>query len=97
MDQPARSATAFYLILAFAMVVGTGISVTGLNSIRTLYWAAVINAVISVPIMVAVMVAASSSKLMTGIVLPLRWKILGWAATCAMAVATLAMGVSVLM
>ena len=49
LDQPARSATAFYSILAFAMVVGTGISVAGLNPIRTLYWAAVINAVISVP------------------------------------------------
>ena len=97
LDQPARSATAFYSILAFSMLLGTIISVAGLNPIRTLYWAAVINAVISVPIMVAVMVAASSSKLMAGIVLPMQWKILGWSATAAMAIATLAMGASVLM
>jgi hypothetical protein len=35
--------------------------------------------------------------LMAGIVLPVRWKVLGWAATCAMATATLAMGVSLLL
>ncbi len=46
------------------------ISVSGLNPIKALYWSAVINAVISVPIMIAVMVAASRPKLMNDLVLP---------------------------
>jgi NRAMP (natural resistance-associated macrophage protein)-like metal ion transporter len=95
LDQPARSAAVFYSILAAAMLVGTAISIAGLNPIRTLYWAAVINAVISVPIMVAVMLAASSSKLMAGIALPAWLKFLGWAATAAMGLATAAMFVTI--
>jgi len=43
----------------------------------------VINAVVPVPIMVAVMVAVSKPKIVVGLVLPLRWRLLGWAATAA--------------
>ncbi len=91
LDKTVHQAVAFYAILAVAMAVGAAISVAGLNPIRTLYWASVINAVISVPIMVAVMLAASSRKLMGRIALGLPWKVLGWGATAAMAAATIAM------
>lgn len=91
LDQAPQQATAFYAILAAAMIGGGGISVAGFNPIRTLYWAAVINAVISVPIMVAVLWAASSPKLMGETVLGLKWKVLGWGAAAVMAAATIAM------
>ncbi|MDB5858454.1 MAG: iron transporter [Ramlibacter sp.] len=91
LDQPLGHATAFYGVLAAAMAIGVLISLAGLNPIKTLYWAAVINAVISVPIMVAVMVTASNERLMAGITIHLKWKILGWAATGAMLAATLVM------
>jgi Mn2+/Fe2+ NRAMP family transporter len=74
--------------------LGVGISLSGLNPISALYWAAVINAVISVPVMVAVMLAASRKKIMGDLVLPRRWKVLGWLATAAMAAATAAMFVA---
>lgn len=96
LDQPPAAATSFYAILAGAMVVGMAISASGLNPIRTLYWAAVINAVISVPIMVAVMVAASHEKIVGNMKMPSVWRFLGWAATAAMAVATVAMAVAAL-
>ena len=83
----------FYAILAAAMLLGVGISLSGLNPISALYWAAVINAVISVPVMVAVMIAASSRKVMGQMVLPRKWKLLGWLATAAMAAASVALGV----
>ena len=91
LDRPLATAKAFYAILAAAMVVGLVISLAEVNPIGALYWSAVINAVISVPIMVAVMLAASSPKIMSAIVLSLKWKILGWLATAAMALATVAM------
>ncbi|MEP6873566.1 MAG: divalent metal cation transporter [Burkholderiales bacterium] len=91
LNQTPQQATAFYAILAVAMIVGGGISVAGFNPIRTLYWAAVVNAVISVPIMVAVMWAASSPKLMGETVLGPKWKVLGWGAAAVMAAATIAM------
>jgi len=73
------------------MLVGVAISVAHLNPIQALYWSAVINAVISVPIMAAVMLASSSSHLMGKFVLPVRWKVLGWIATIAIAAAALSM------
>ena len=73
------------------MVIGLLISVSGLNPIKALYWSAVINAVISVPIMSVVMVAASRPELMNDLVLSTPWKLVGWLATLAMATATLAM------
>ena len=78
----------YYGILAAAMALGVAISLSGLNPISALYWAAVINAVISVPVMVAVMIAASSAKVMGRMVLPRKWKVLGWIATAAMAAAS---------
>jgi NRAMP (natural resistance-associated macrophage protein)-like metal ion transporter len=97
LDQPVGHAKAFYGMLAAAMALGVGISVLGINPIKALYWSAVINAVISVPIMVAVMLAASSPKIMSGIVLPRKWRLLGWMATAAMATASGAMFVGMAM
>ena len=97
LDRPLSKARAFYGILTAAMALGVLVSVIGINPIKALYWCAVINAVIAVPIMVAVMVVASRPKLMGALVLPMRWKCLGWAATATMAFAALAMAVSWLM
>ena len=91
LDRPLATAKPFYGVLAAAMAIGMLISMSGLNPIKALYWSAVINAVISVPIMVAVMIAASHPKLMERFVLPTVWKSLGWLATLAMAAATIAM------
>jgi len=96
LDRPLATAKPFYGILAAAMAVGVAISLSGLNPIKALYWTAVINAVISVPIMVAVMLAASRPKIMSDLVLPRRWQILGWLATSAMALATAAMFVAMI-
>jgi len=91
LSRPFHAARSFYAILGLAMLVGIAIGIAGIDPIKALYWAAVINAVISVPIMVAVMLAASNPGIMGTIVLSPTWKVLGWAATAAMAAATLAM------
>ena len=91
LDQPPARAKAFYAILAAAIVIGLAISASGLNPIKALYWSAVVNAVISVPVMVAVMIAASHARIVGALTLPLPWRVLGWLATAAMAAATLAM------
>ncbi len=87
----------FYAIISAAMIIGVVISLAHINPMRALYWAAVINAVISVPIMIAVMLVASNRGLMGSLVLGLKWRVLGWAATGAMGIATLAMFASMLM
>ena len=94
LDRPAASAPAFYAVLAAAMVTGLAISLSGINPIKALVLAAVINAVSSVPIMAGVMIAGSSEKVMGQLVIPRIWKVVGWAATVVMGAASLALLVS---
>ncbi len=87
LDLPLHRAKPFYGILAASMVVGGLIGTAGIDPIKALYGAAVINALISVPIMAAVMLAACSVRIMGDLALPLVWKAVGWIATIAMAAA----------
>ena len=91
LDLPPAKGRAFYGILAAAMAIGMGIGLSGVNPISALYWAAVINAVIAVPVMVAVMIAAHHPRVMGSMVLPLKWRVLGWTAAAAMAAASVAL------
>jgi NRAMP (natural resistance-associated macrophage protein)-like metal ion transporter len=84
-------ARVFYLIIAGSTVLGALLSVSSIDPIRMLFWAAVINGVIAVPLMVGIMLIATREAAMgafrvTG---SLRW--LGWLATLAMAAIVLAM------
>ena len=86
-----RDAKVFYLIIISAMVLGTLLSFSSLDPIRMLFWSAVINGVISVPLMVGIMWIATQRVAMDQFVVTgaLRW--LGWMATGAMAPAVLGM------
>ena len=91
LDQPLHLAKAFYGILAAAMAVGVCISIAGFNPMSALYWSAVVNAVIAVPIMVGVMIASSTPKVIGAMPLGRVWRVLGWGATFVMAAASVAM------
>jgi NRAMP (natural resistance-associated macrophage protein)-like metal ion transporter len=93
LDLPPAKGRSFYAILAAAMAIGMGIGLAGINPMTALYWAAVINAVISAPVMVAVMLAAGNPRLMGEMALPVKWKVLGWLATAAMAMASVALAI----
>jgi Mn2+/Fe2+ NRAMP family transporter len=59
--------------------------------VRELFWAAVLNGVIAVPIMVVMMMLARRHAIMGQHVIGKRLGILGWLATAAMAVTVGAM------
>ena len=90
LDHAPGQAPVFYGILAAAMLIGLAIGLSGINPMKALVYAAVINALASVPIMVGVMLAASNPLVMGELVITRRLKIVGWAATGVMAVAALA-------
>ena len=91
LDLKLHQALAFYGVLTLAMGLGAALGALHLNPIRALFWAAVLNAVISVPIMVAVMIAATRRQTMGDLVLSPKWRAIGWLATVVMALAALAM------
>ena len=88
--QPGQ-ARMFYGVIAFATLGGLAMNVADIDPIAALYWAAVVNGVIAVPIMVAILRVAASRKLMGEFVAPRGLRIAGWAATVVMAVAVGAM------
>ncbi|MET0723194.1 MAG: divalent metal cation transporter [Tardiphaga sp.] len=93
LDRKPREAAAFYSVLALSAAIGIGLNFTSINPISALYWSAVINGVLAVPVMVLLMVMARRSDVMDQFVIkgPLYW--LGWASTGAMTLSVLAMGV----
>jgi Mn2+/Fe2+ NRAMP family transporter len=96
LNQPPGRAKAFYGVLALIMLGGLLVSLLPIPPIDALYWAAVVNAVVAVPVMVAVMRLSTNARIMNGLVLPSAWRCLGWLATAAMALATVAMWAAML-
>lgn len=80
-------AKAFYSVIALATVVGIVLNFTPVDPIKALYWSAVINGVVAVPVMAIMMLMAAQRRVMGEAVVTgwLRW--LGWASTAAMAAA----------
>ncbi|MEJ8847978.1 divalent metal cation transporter [Variovorax rhizosphaerae] len=85
------AAQRFYGIIAVSTLVGVAINFMPIDPIKALFWSAVINGVISVPIMVVMMWLASRRDVMGRLTPPLRLKAAGWIATGAMALAVVAM------
>ena len=81
----------FYLVIAASTLAGVGMGLTHLDPIRALYWAAVLNGVVSAPIMGLLMLMAANPQVMGTFVIGARLKVLGWLATIAMAVAVVCM------
>jgi Mn2+/Fe2+ NRAMP family transporter len=61
------------------------------DPIKALFWSAVLNGVIAVPLMAATMLVASSRAHLGPFVAPPGLKAMGWLATATMAAAALAM------
>jgi len=85
LELPANRAIGFYAIVSAATLAGAALTLTSIDPIAMLFWSAVINGVVAVPIMAAMMIVAAAKDI--GPTLP-RWLIvLGWLATALMAVA----------
>jgi Mn2+/Fe2+ NRAMP family transporter len=80
-------------VLALSAGIGIALNFTPINPISALYWSAVINGVLAVPVMVLLMLMARRRDVMGRFVVtgPLFW--LGWLSTSAMVLSVVAMGV----
>ena len=87
LELPAQRAIGFYAIVGAATLAGAGLTLTNIDPITMLFWTAVINGIVAVPIMVAMMVLVSRSNAILSRALPGWLKLLGWLATGLMAVA----------
>jgi Mn2+/Fe2+ NRAMP family transporter len=91
LEEKPRNAKAFYGVITLAMVLGLFMLFLPIDPIKALFWSAVLNGVIAVPLMVATMIVASSRKHLGRFAAPAGLKLMGWLATGMMALAATAM------
>jgi NRAMP (natural resistance-associated macrophage protein)-like metal ion transporter len=84
LEKKPKEAVGFYTIIAAATLVGIALNFIGINPIRALFWAAVLNGVLAAPLMAVIMHMASSKKVMDKFTIPLYLRVVGWTATAVM-------------
>jgi Mn2+/Fe2+ NRAMP family transporter len=87
LDRRPLDAKAFYGTIAVSTLIGILINFVGFDPIKALFWSAVINGVVAVPLMAIIMLMAMRRDVMGRFVLPRALWAMGWLCTGAMAVA----------
>jgi Mn2+/Fe2+ NRAMP family transporter len=91
LERKAADARGFYGVIAFSVLAGLAIQYTPLSPMRALFWSAVINGIVAVPIMIVVILLASRRSVMGTYTAPKSLIVLGWIATAVMAAAAASM------
>jgi len=84
-------AKAFYGVIAVATLVGIGLNYTPIDPVKALFWSAVVNGVVAVPVMVMMMLLGGKQTVMGQFTLSPYLKVVGWFATGVMALAAIGM------
>ena len=86
-DKP-QTARAFYGVLVASFVVRVLLDFNDTDPVRELFWAAILNGIISAPIMAALMLIAQRRSIMGTNVIGTRMRVAGWLAVTLMTAAT---------
>ncbi|MGO4566769.1 NRAMP family divalent metal transporter [Rhizobium sp. 2YAF20] len=89
LSRDAGRAKEFYGAIAVATLLGASLNFSPIDPIKALFWSAVINGVVAVPVMVMMMHLSSNRPAMGDFRLPVGLKIVGWLATLVMAAAAI--------
>ncbi|MCZ8324684.1 MAG: divalent metal cation transporter [Sphingomonadaceae bacterium] len=84
LDRKPREAKAFYSVIVLATAGGIALNFIGIDPMKALYWAAVVNGLLAPPLMVVTMLIATNPKVMGKLVLAPRLRAFGWLATAVM-------------
>lgn len=88
LDARPLSARLFYGTIAVTTLAGAAFDFVGVNPVKALYWAAVVNGVLSVPLMVMMMLIVRNRRAMGRLTMSRIASLPGWGATAVMALAT---------
>ncbi len=91
LDKKPKGAWQFYAVIAVSTAVGMLINFLGINPIAALFWTAVINGLLSPPLLALIMLVANNRKVMGKRVNGLGTNIVGWLATAVMFAAAIGM------
>jgi NRAMP (natural resistance-associated macrophage protein)-like metal ion transporter len=92
LEHKARRAKAFYGVVAASTLLGLAMNFTALDPIKALFWSAVINGVVAVPVILLMMLVSQNEKIMTAkFAIPMGLRLLGWLSLVVMLAATIGM------
>jgi Mn2+/Fe2+ NRAMP family transporter len=94
--KPGRAAC-FYIALATAVLIGGLLNFSSINPIAALFWSAVINGVLAVPVMIVMMIMSGKRAVMGTFVVTGGLRVVGWLSTAVMAASVIAMGLTAVM
>ena len=89
LERTVKQAKGFYGIIAFSVLIALAIQYSPISPMKALFWSAVINGVVAVPLLIVIMLLASKASVMGQHVATPSLKILGWLTTVVMGFATL--------
>ena len=81
LERKPKEAVRFYAAIGAATLVGSSLNFFGIDPIKALFWAAVLNGLVAAPLMVVIMVMASSPNVMGKFTIPRYLRVVGWIAT----------------
>jgi Mn2+/Fe2+ NRAMP family transporter len=91
LEKKPMRARGFYGVIALATLAGTAMNFTQVNPIKALFWTAVINGVIAVPMLAAIMLLAARQSAMGRFAISGRLRAMGWLTTAVMAACVVGM------
>src|SRR5579863_10169985 len=91
LERKATDARGFYGVIAVSVLAGLVIQYSPISPMKALFWSAVINGVVAVPLMVVIILLVSKSAVMGDYTASRPIVILGWIATVVMGLAAVRM------
>jgi len=87
-------AKGFYAIVIVATLLGVGLNFSPVDPLKALFWSAVLNGVIAVPVMIVMMLMARREEIMGPFIIKRPTMVVGWIATMLMTLMVIAMFVT---
>jgi Mn2+/Fe2+ NRAMP family transporter len=91
LERKVADARGFYGIIAISVLLALGIQYSPINPMKALFWSAIINGVVAVPLMAVVIILASKRSVMGQFIVGRTLRALGWLATVLMGAAAVCM------
>ena len=91
LERKANDARGFYGVIAVSVLAGLAIQYSPISPMKALFWSAVINGVVAVPLMVVIIILVSKKSVMGAFTASRSIIILGWIATAVMGAAAIRM------
>jgi Mn2+/Fe2+ NRAMP family transporter len=91
LERKSGDARGFYSVIAVSVLLGLVIQYTPINPMKALFWSAVINGVVAVPLLAVIILLVSKKSVMGAFTASRTLVVLGWIATAVMAVAAVCM------